>query len=109
MAKPKPIEEMVIKSVYGPKRLLDRPGLSEHVVGLLEQEYIGKKPEDPRLSTIQTILSEYVTANPGIIREWKFDDLRAERIIRQNALKEHIEATSSEISEIMTKIAAGDK
>jgi len=104
MAKPKPIEEMMIKSIYGPKRLLDRPGLSEYVVGLLEKEYVGTKPEDPKLKTLQTVLCEFVTSRPAIIREWKSDDLMAERIIRAHLTMKQLDATASEISAAMTKI-----
>ncbi len=92
-------------TLYGPKRLLGQPEIKDRIMKWLESDSLCKKPEDPRLSTIQTILSEYITANPALIREWIFDDIRAERIIRQNVLKEQLEATSSEISAIMTKIA----
>lgn len=94
----------MIKSIYGPKRLLDRHGLSEYVVGLLEQEYVGKKPEDPHLKTLQTVLSEFVTEHPTIIREWKSDDIMAERIIRAHLTVKQLDATASEISAAMTKI-----
>jgi len=104
MARPAPVEEMVIKSIYGPKRLLDRPNLSDHIVGLLEREYVGTKPIDPRLKTLQTVLSEFITEHPSIIREWKTDDLMAERIIRAHLTVKQLDATASEISAAMTKI-----
>jgi hypothetical protein len=105
MARPAPVEEMVIKSVYGPKRLLDRPNLSDHIVGLLEREYVGTRPIDSRLKTLQTVLSEFATTDrPTIIREWKTDDVMAERIIRAHLTLKQLDATSSEISAAMTKI-----
>lgn len=95
---------MTRKSIYGPARLLNIPNFSEVVVGLLEREHVGNKPEDPRLQTIQTILSEFSTSYPAIIREWKYDELRAESTIRQQLLKQQIEATDNEISVIMTRL-----
>lgn len=104
MPRPAPIEEMMRISIYGPKRLLDIPNRSEHIMGLLEKEYVGTKPEDPKLKTLQTVLSEFVTSRPAIIREWKSDDLMAERIIRAHLTMKQLDATSSEISAAMTTI-----
>jgi hypothetical protein len=40
MARPAAKEPMTNKSIYGPKRLLDQPNLSERVVSLLEKETV---------------------------------------------------------------------
>lgn len=104
MPRPKPLEEMVIRSVYGPARLLNRPGLSEYLVSLAEKDYVGTKPTDPRLATVQTVISEYVSEHPGIKREYQIDDIIAERKLNQELAIKGLQATASEIGEIMTKL-----
>jgi len=110
MARPAAVEEMIIKSVYGPKRLLDRPNLSEVVVGLLEKDYAGKKPVDPIEKTFQTFVTDYVLPNrPSIIREWKSDDIRAEEVLRALAEGKKIgNVSSSVIGAVMTKLSKGE-
>jgi hypothetical protein len=106
MARKPANEEMVIKSIYGPARLLNIPHLSERVVEMFEKEYAGTKPENPRIKNLQTTLSEFASSiNPGIIRLYQTNDLVAEGIIRAHlTLKQMNDATDSEIGEVMTKL-----
>ena len=100
-----PSEEMMSRTVYGPKRLLNIDHFSEHIVVLLEREGKAPKPEDPRLKTIQTVISEYVSQDPEILRLWSHDDIKAEQRIRAaRATLDQVEATASEISAVMTDL-----
>jgi hypothetical protein len=106
MSRPLPVEEMTRRSVYGPARLLSGDNFSERVVALLEQGYLGTKPENPRIKNLQTTLSEFASSiNPGIIRLYQTDDLVAEGLIRAHLiLKQMDDITDSEIGEVMTKL-----
>ena len=82
MARTPAKEEMVIKSIYGPKRLLDRPALSEHIIKMLEEEYTGTKTTDPRKSTIQSTLDQLTSEDPKLKSEYRWNPIEVEEKIR---------------------------
>ena len=108
MARNPPLEEMMSRTIYGPKRLLAIDNLSEVVIGLLEQNSPAKKPEDSRLKTYQSLISDVVNEDPRIARIFSRDDVEGEAIIRARLTLKQIDATeqaisASEISAIMTQ------
>lgn len=105
MARPPAKEEMTRKSIYGPKRLLERPDFSEYVVSLLEKDYNGIKPAaDSYFKTIQTQITDLVSKEPRILREYKQDDVEGEAAIRYRLHLDEAKASASQISEIMTSL-----
>ena len=110
MSRPLPIEGMTRRSVYGPARLLSGDNFSERVVALLEKDYTGTVPIDPRLQTIQTKITNAVTEKPSLKQDWLRDDIRCEAFIRANFLLDEFDKaiTSSEISAAMTNIIRGE-
>jgi hypothetical protein len=67
------------------------------VVGLLEKEYAGTKPEDPKLKIIQSKIDEWIGEDPALPRKYALDEIATEQYLINKLALEGILATASDV------------
>jgi len=108
LPRPKPPYEMMNVCIRAPANLvqdLKSRGITELSQVTVEywRSLVGE-PEDPRMKTIQTAISDYAEADPGIVKTYARDDVKGERLIMSHLNSKGIEATASEIGSVMVRL-----